>query len=101
MASSGEVDTDGETLSLTDIAEELGKDASTVRRWVLDGRLPAHKRGPKLWRVKREDLDQFLARGLPARGRRRWSVSDDLAVDQTEQPKGRRMADNVDLEGGG
>jgi excisionase family DNA binding protein len=42
------------------IAEELGVDVQTVRRWIQSGRLRAFKPG-KEYRVREADLEEFLA----------------------------------------
>jgi excisionase family DNA binding protein len=42
------------------IADELGVDVQTVRRWILSGALRAFKPG-KEYRVRQVDLDEFLA----------------------------------------
>jgi excisionase family DNA binding protein len=42
------------------IAEELGVDVQTVRRWIHSGRLRAFKPG-KEYRVRESDLEEFLA----------------------------------------
>jgi len=48
-----------EMLTLTEIASELGLNPSTVRVWVNEKRLPAHKLGRK-WVVTRRDLERLL-----------------------------------------
>lgn len=47
-------------LTLEQIAEELQLNIETVREWVRTKRLVAYKPG-RSYRVKREDLDRFLA----------------------------------------
>ena len=42
-----------------EIADELGVDVQTVRRWIHDGRLRAFKPG-KEYRIREEDLEEFL-----------------------------------------
>jgi excisionase family DNA binding protein len=42
------------------IAEELGVDVQTVRRWIQSGKLRAFKPG-KEYRIKEADLEEFLA----------------------------------------
>lgn len=48
-------------LSVAEIAEELGLSDDTIRNWVNRKKnpLPAIKTG-RDWRIKREDLDEFL-----------------------------------------
>ena len=47
-------------LTLPEIATILGVNPSTVRLWVNEGRLPAHKAGGRKWLVYRHDLQQML-----------------------------------------
>ena len=42
-------------------ANHLGVDARTVRRWISDGRLTAHRIGPRLIRVDRESILKLAA----------------------------------------
>lgn len=53
-------DTEGDDMArkygtLKECAEELGVSVTTLRRWVADGRITAHRVGPRLIRL---DLDQ-------------------------------------------
>jgi len=47
-------------IGVQEIADELGLDIQTIRRWIHSGKLPAIKPGLKFL-VAREDLDAFLA----------------------------------------
>jgi excisionase family DNA binding protein len=47
-------------LTLPEIAEMLRMNPSTVRLWVREKRLPAHKAGGRKWLVRRADLKQML-----------------------------------------
>jgi excisionase family DNA binding protein len=42
-------------------AERLGVHPMTVRRYIADGRLPAHRVGPKLIRINADDLERFAS----------------------------------------
>lgn len=55
--------TQADTLSPRDVAKELGVTARTVRGWIASGLLDAERIGPKLWRIRRADLDAFRRRG--------------------------------------
>jgi len=46
-------------LDVQGIADELGVDVQTVRRWIHEGKLPAIKPG-KEFRVRESDLEEFL-----------------------------------------
>lgn len=60
----------GSTLSTDEVAAIANRDPKTVRRWLASGELPSTKRG-RVHRIRRDDLDRFLAGG-----------SNDLAVDR-------------------
>lgn len=47
-------------LSVAQVAERLNAKPATVRLWIREGRLPAIKVGPRLWRVAETDLAAFL-----------------------------------------
>jgi len=77
------------TLTLHEVADELGVHYMTVYRYVRLGYLEAHKEGGS-WRVSRHDLDAFLAKPEPSAGRGGTSTPWDerlgqrlLAADQT------------------
>ena len=57
-----------DSLTLHEVADELGVHYMTVYRYVRLGYLPAEKEGGS-WRVRREDLDEFIATPAPAAGR--------------------------------
>src|ERR1700722_3122808 len=52
---------DDEWLTLAQIAEMLHVNPSTVRLWVSQERLPAHKPGLRKWLVRRSDLEAMLS----------------------------------------
>lgn len=45
-----------EWLSQQQIAAEFGISDRTVRRMISDGRIPAHRLGPRLVRIRRSDV---------------------------------------------
>ena len=47
-------------LTTNEIAEILRVHQRTVQRWISSNRLKATKVGPKILRVRREDLNKFL-----------------------------------------
>ncbi|KAB8320449.1 helix-turn-helix domain-containing protein [Tolypothrix campylonemoides VB511288] len=51
----------GQLLTTSEIAEILRVHQRTVQRWISSNRLKATKVGPKIWRVRKQDLDEFLA----------------------------------------
>ena len=54
----------GEWLTVPEIAQWLKVNEETVRRWLRQGRLEGRNFGGKMgYRVRRQDLDTFLAEG--------------------------------------
>jgi excisionase family DNA binding protein len=52
-----------ELMSVSQVALELGCSAPTVRRWIAEGHLSAHKVGPGrpgLVRIRRSDVDALI-----------------------------------------
>jgi excisionase family DNA binding protein len=49
-----------EYLTPAQVAEELQVTVVTVRRWITNEELRARKAGPRLWMIRRSDLDRFL-----------------------------------------
>ena len=57
---------DEQYLTPAQVAEELQVTTITVRRWITSGQLAAAKAGPRKWRIRRSEVDRFLAgRGEP------------------------------------
>jgi excisionase family DNA binding protein len=48
--------------STRESAEYAGVCVKTIRRRIADGSLPAHRLGPKLFRIDRADLDRLFRR---------------------------------------
>jgi excisionase family DNA binding protein len=46
-------------LTVRQAAELLGVHQNTIRNWITQGRLTAHRIGPKLIRINAEDLEQL------------------------------------------
>lgn len=51
--------------SISSVAEQLGVTTKTIRRWIDDKKLNAHKLGG-VWRIADRDLMEFLNRGRRA-----------------------------------
>ena len=58
---------DNDYLSPDDVAELVKVHPATVRQWVPTGQLPAGRAGPRRVRIRRSDLDAFIASGAPSR----------------------------------
>lgn len=49
-----------EWITQQEVADMFGISGRTVRRMIADGRLPAHRIGPRLVRIRRADVEQAL-----------------------------------------
>jgi excisionase family DNA binding protein len=47
-------------LTPQEVSDLLQVSVQTVRRWIKDEDLPAYKVGPRMWRIRRIDLDVWL-----------------------------------------
>ena len=56
--------TTGEQPFLTpqEVSDLLQVSVQTVRRWIKEDSLPAYKVGPRMWRIRTGDLDEWLER---------------------------------------
>lgn len=52
---------DDERLSVREAAQQCGKNAETIRRWIWSGKLPAEKMGNQLF-IKKSDLLAFCGK---------------------------------------
>lgn len=77
---------DDELLTLPQIAQMLRVNPSTVRLWVREQRLAAHKAGGRKWLVRRGDLERMLEE-QPNIGHPRGSPPTDAPKDWSEIPE--------------
>ena len=47
-------------LTPQEVSDLLQVSVQTVRRWIKDEELPAYKVGPRMWRIRKVDLDKWL-----------------------------------------
>ncbi|MBN1978720.1 MAG: helix-turn-helix domain-containing protein, partial [Anaerolineae bacterium] len=47
-------------LTPQEVSDLLQVSVQTVRRWIKDEELPAYKVGPRMWRIRKVDLDTWL-----------------------------------------
>ncbi|EAW47371.1 helix-turn-helix domain-containing protein [Nodularia spumigena CS-584] len=47
-------------LTTNEVANLLRVHQRTVQRWISSNRLKATKIGPRVWRIKKQDLDDFM-----------------------------------------
>ena len=53
------------SLSVSEVAAGLGSCEKTIRRWILEGKLPATKYNPPrgAWHIRHEDVDALVRKG--------------------------------------
>lgn len=69
-------------MTTAEVATEWGRNVETVRRWIRDGHLPAHRTpGGRALLVKRSDVLKTLERGRIDGQRRRQSTPDSQTID--------------------
>jgi len=54
-------------VSVRDAARVTGVPARTIQRWAVEGRITAHRDGPRLWRVSIADVERVNATIKPGR----------------------------------
>lgn len=47
-------------IGIDEVSDYLGVKASTVRTWIKNKGMPAHKIGGKLWKFKRSEIDLWV-----------------------------------------
>ena len=95
---------DDDWLTLPQIAEMLQMNPSTIRLWVSEGRLQAHKAGGRKWLVRRSELERLLETRTNARARQPPPGElprSDADRDWAQSPKAvlLDLASSVDLSG--
>jgi|SRR5450755_4519053 excisionase family DNA binding protein len=69
-------------MTTAEVATEWGRNVETVRRWIRDGHLPAHRTpGGRTLLVKRSDVLRTLERGRVEVERRREPAVDSQSLD--------------------
>ena len=54
-------DTEDRLLSVADVAQLLSVTEPTVREWIKDGKLKAHRAGARFWRIRQSEVDRMLS----------------------------------------
>lgn len=63
-----ELDEGDAWMTTAEVATQWGRNVETVRRWIRDGQLPAHRTpGGRTLLVKRSDVELTIARGRTGR----------------------------------
>jgi excisionase family DNA binding protein len=52
-------------LTPQEVSNLLHVSVQTVRRWIKEEKLPAYRVGPRMWRIRAVDLDEWLQRSAP------------------------------------
>ena len=54
-------DDENPLLSVADVARLLSVTEPTVREWIKDGKLQAHRAGARFWRIRKSEVDRMLS----------------------------------------
>ena len=54
------VESDDRLLSVADVARILSVTEPTVREWIKEGKLKAHRAGARFWRIRQSEVDRML-----------------------------------------
>lgn len=60
----GGYEMEGHDYTTAEVADRLRVTPAAVTAWCRSGLLPAYRAG-KGWRIRKEDLDKFIRRGVP------------------------------------
>jgi len=52
---------DDRLLSVSEVARLLGVTEPTVRVWIKEGKLRAHRAGARFWRIRQSEVDRMLS----------------------------------------
>ena len=88
-------DTEDRLLSVADVAQLLSVTEPTVREWIKDGKLNAHRAGARFWRIRQSEVDRMLSqqashRPAPGSASRAGEQARDLIsslITNPEQPR--------------
>jgi excisionase family DNA binding protein len=58
---------DDRLLSVADVAQLLSVSEPTVREWIKDGKLRAHRAGARFWRIRQSEVDRMLGQQVSNR----------------------------------
>lgn len=50
-------------LTTEEVSARLAVPGQTIRLWLRQGKLKGIKTGPRLWRIRERDLEEFIRRG--------------------------------------
>jgi excisionase family DNA binding protein len=54
-------DNEDRLLSVAEVSQLLSVTEPTVREWIKDGKLQAHRAGARFWRIRQSEVDRMLS----------------------------------------
>lgn len=54
-------DSEDRLLSVAEVSQLLSVTEPTIREWIKDGKLRAHRAGARFWRIRQSEVDRMLA----------------------------------------
>jgi excisionase family DNA binding protein len=60
-------DSEDRLLSVSDVPRLLSVTEPTVREWIKDGKLEAHRAGARFWRIRQSEVDRMLSEQASSR----------------------------------
>ena len=54
-------DSEDRLLSVAEVATLLSVTEPTIREWIKDGKLKAHRAGARFWRIRQSEVDRMLS----------------------------------------
>jgi excisionase family DNA binding protein len=54
-------DNEDRLLSVAEVSQLLSVTEPTIREWIKDGKLRAHRAGARFWRIRQSEVDRMLA----------------------------------------
>jgi excisionase family DNA binding protein len=54
-------DSEDRLLSVGDVARLLSVTEPTIREWIKEGKLTAHRAGARFWRIRQSEVDRMLS----------------------------------------
>ena len=54
-------DSEDRLLSVAEVSRLLSVTEPTVREWIKEGKLTAHRAGARFWRIRRSEVDRMLS----------------------------------------
>jgi excisionase family DNA binding protein len=65
------VEREDRLLSVADVSKLLSVTEPTVREWIKEGKLKAHRAGARFWRIRQSEVDRMLSEQASTKPSRR------------------------------